>query len=1128
MQEPSNKLNVEHLSPLDLGQAAIRVIGDTSMYFTTEGGGIPQTLVNLVGDLRMPGEPAGPVGDKFVSMHPVAPPVHNFKQLVPEPRKDLPELLNQYGLGAALSPFKQPDPLPLEDALGTAGDGVRAVQRVIQKPEFAEVQLDVVTPLVLESSIKESRYTSFKPQYTKGHSDKELMSKVWQVTQLYENSAHHAHRTYNEMWATMENNYYGAGNLMGQVGRLAAVEKMYKVARQREVPMDRQERFEFEGFLAKNFPTNIVGHALSDNFVNDYRALYLGQMKRPFSIQSASGRELNFKAVPVNMTANVGPLYSRGGTVVTRKQTLGQDFALAMELMTALKQNEDDDAHAFLKKYPYLQFVLVKPKAEVYPIQTYLQDQATAKTRNILVYNAGAMLPAAMLLKSAYAGADNFLNSAARNLLGMNLFKGGMNTLLNKMMEEDTSVAYADNVYATITDRGDRYLVSLDGEKHEASVTMDDAYQVYSRAALAYSNLDGLPVAWAKYVSVAAAIATSPIGLLKDQQIPLHQLGSGAQGTAYANQNRTTKFLFFSDKFTKPKMVDGVLSQDWIKFANDHAGTNFREEDPNARLSLGAMVRETNTGVVLRADILGFDTLNIAYLFPDSGIDQWVPILNRDRLMKAASFDKTGLTVDPSKRFGGKDDREKRQAETKVEKAQRFASLIMKDRSLYFLGGWKDPVLGPALILRTIAVIKRLTSLGIQVELNDDDMQLEGVEPGLQEAIRGFTRIMEPPSIGEVMELLLSPENFTLFVEHISKDPKREWGVWFGLSQLKRIKSLFPHLPPLSFAKVVGVNTDEVLSTSADHRKKVLKMFEFSGLTSWADLSDEPVRIKPARSRAPAAVIFASAKAGGRQVLKRNPTLPGKVFGKLMYEFETALAKIGDIPGVPYIGADPTVHPKTTFLITWRKFDKDLPAKAVEKIFEKWQFDFPEGDLSTEKRKVLNGVFEMAMSNLVTQSAPLIEPFTAMYSTLREVNKSTAAALPKLRSIVVRYVDTDTAPQVQKSDVFDGPEPLLPVLESKGVVMEPEDKDVADKLVRFVQDSINRGPHMRAIIEEVKATYAKKGRLAAADRAILENRIEGMLKLVVVKMGPASKETYEKRMKELMAEARRSDLLRPK
>lgn len=414
--------------------------------------------------------------------------------------------------------------------------------------------------------------------------------------------------------------YYGDGSIDGQLGRHKAVMEVYDTVKRlkanntyKALPYD-----EWKALMDLRYP------------INESEISLLGKSPKDLVTQFPD-------LVRIQRRSDAGVLYSAGKEVVRRESSVGVDLDLADILYSVLASGAKLDELPPL--IDPLRLVKMKPKSEVYE-----QSEFETKTRNIFVSTPGAQMMAQIILSATHKDTKTLLDDENTwSLIGFSPFHGGMTRFVNKVLEKgkDFIGVYADNVYLVAKDdNGVDYLVSMDGSKMEGSIqAIEVAYEMSRSLGL----MGGHDAAWQMYATqIYPRFVVDNVAVLGNQQIPIPYMSSGAMGTAYHNTTKSVTFANilhtgFRDKegWLRLERKGDLMSLKGLKTASEKSGVIFKIE----RLTPLADLRRRDGQTVL-LDLLGFGAYNGAKLGLD---DQWLPILEPERMYKSASFLKTDL-----------------------------------------------------------------------------------------------------------------------------------------------------------------------------------------------------------------------------------------------------------------------------------------------------------------------------------------------------------------------------------------------------------------------------------------------------------------------------------------------------
>lgn len=434
------------------------------------------------------------------------------------------------------------------------------------------------------------------------------------------------------------------------------------------------------------------------------------------------------------------------------------------------------------------------PKTKKYKQTTTMEHRFEAKkTRNIWSMPfISHLLASQNKVRLDRYPAVNYLNSDHPSLYKFSPWKGGMDTLMSKLLKfvegvklRDTlSLVYADNWYllevevrknkAGEQEKKARWL-SLDQTKGEANITRShvNALENYIlQTCYTIETGDKLQVfynsTWGYLCrNIISTLAVDTVGLLGNMFINIPGQGSGNTDTFFANHTATALCVDLYEKRKKPKMSVEVLNKlaettgvDW-KIELD-TGWNFLDMIKIAQNEGFTGQPKLKSPTVLTVDVLGYDAVY------DIGGKRWVPVLAKDRLFRSAMLPKAMKSSN--------------NVVIAMYQNIRYNSIIMS-------GGWAYPALHQALKSLSDSNFKKFQKLGEQftdmyigqamegIEISMDMLQdpdiakyIGGVAPAL--TFEELTKLMfdkvtderETPVIGRYVPMKSSKANHQTFL----------------------------------------------------------------------------------------------------------------------------------------------------------------------------------------------------------------------------------------------------------------------------------------------------------------------------------------------------------------------------
>jgi hypothetical protein len=487
---------------------------------------------------------------------------------------------------------------------------------------------------------------------------------------------------------------------------------------------------------------------------------------------------------PVNAGASSGLIYPAGSTQGTQRDAI---FIMADRYLNMMK---DYTAAEVLSAFKHLKYVPVKAKFEsnvmFKDIPTHVSIAGVkypeVKARNYYPVDTAGSTVAKCLLKYycddlqpsvGELNQRNPLGDQNLSMLGTKFFKGAPHIFFTNMLKnvklEPNRIGirwkgcYSDNVYALVgihTKNGIMdYFVSIDGEKMESQAGIVD-YVIYDYTMMRALGI-GRDTNIFKYMTTLhPQLSAEMLGIISDFTVRIPGQVSGAAGTAQVNTLMSCMLMdsYWGDlvKYSKGGFA---FTEEFVKHMEDRC----------LRFSLESVVPllDIVKPGVYKVDFLGFSlhTLSIN----NYGVNTFVLVLAKDRLLKAVVNDKLGRLDNARKTDVNEDDPLRFLSKSLV----RYGTLW----NLYLLGGWAYPEIAMILKSRlyelreTVVDSKDLLS-GYEMDfletLIDSDAGAELMEVLGLSGGSVFHDVI--PSMEMIMRLHLHPAAYKKWVLYMLKD----------------------------------------------------------------------------------------------------------------------------------------------------------------------------------------------------------------------------------------------------------------------------------------------------------------------------------------------------------------------
>lgn len=518
--------------------------------------------------------------------------------------------------------------------------------------------------------------------------------------------------------------------------------------------------------------------------------------------------------------ADAGPMWPH----IKKGQVFIQDATLAAQCLLDLKVLSISD---WWSKWAFLRLGNLKPKAEV-----YLRSDFKKKTRNIVVLNAAGQIPIQTVLKGTYKSAPTFIDHpTSRSMVGWSPFHGGIDALVTHFYKRPkVPLVFADNFYAIVQLGGKKYFASFDGEKFEGVSRSFKVKKMYERALALFPKVDP---EWRTFMTeVAPTLVSDVVAVFGARQIPMPWLSSGAQGTGYVNTENTIGFVYEWEKLTGGDFVlegtpEAPIWPEDAKVCMAKAGAYMTIES----LVPFDELYNVTSGKVLRTDLLGYSCASMA----NFGVKSYIPVLDRIRLEKALSFDKTNEKV-----------------QAKMTSSLKKALKLIKLRALYLIGGWHYPGLAEEIKIQANAIVADKTidfaKLDAETIANAADEATAEVLLDNLEMAKQFAAVVSRasvPSLYEVVELGVSEGKADSLLRFAAKDPILRTDI-YNLAPIEHVKRVLGEMglevPIPKTAVVASIEGESLLYAIRPVTEAMAQVF-LPETEDWAEGGENPMQL---------------------------------------------------------------------------------------------------------------------------------------------------------------------------------------------------------------------------------------------------------------------------------------------
>lgn len=495
----------------------------------------------------------------------------------------------------------------------------------------------------------EQRLMSYKPKYYNKPYDVKLLNTITYLATFAPGENGGTHDKYITMTETFHSfldaihrKMVSTGTWMGQLNRFAAMRDIRRGLNGNIKPKTLKEC----GYRMEQF-AKILEEVMP--ITNQLDTFSLNSVPSSWIYRDDDG-QLKEELPPIKLRTTGGPPFPSGykkGAVVTSAVVIMDNILLDCNDVIAGRQTLTD----FINKYYYIFCGYMFPKEECYN-----KSDITNKTRNIISMSIISHMLLAMIWDAPDEASNfNYLNYDTPSLKGFSPWKGGMDLFVRKLLEEpDTfDLVYADNWYIVYKEPDGTFtLFSIDNIKAEANATPDIAqavnYYGLSRAYITDGNVLQFSATWAHLaLNILPATAVDNVAIFRNLQLRVPGLSSGCRVTFHINQAVTAKHRAKWIEAGRPR--PGTPE---FRAVNVAAGVNVKIEleVPDIKGKLRKMPEDTPRDGILQnpdhetsssrnwpivpADLLGYD---ICY---SHELDQYLPVLNSERLMASAAYPK--------------------------------------------------------------------------------------------------------------------------------------------------------------------------------------------------------------------------------------------------------------------------------------------------------------------------------------------------------------------------------------------------------------------------------------------------------------------------------------------------------